>query len=725
VNTALDTSSESPTPKVRVFISYSREDLAFADRIAEALTARGFEPLIDRAQIQAFEEWWRRIEALILRADAVLVLLSPNALSSEVCGKELSFAASLNKRLAPIVARPVDENAVPEGLRRLNFVIFDDPARFDEKLTQLADALSTDLDWVRKHTDFGETARRWSEAGRPRGLLLRAPLLEEAERWIATRPRGTPLATAETQAFIAESRRAATRQRNFLTGSLAAGLVVALALAGLAYWQRGVALEQREAATRQRGIAVEQSEIATRQRDRALLTQSRFLADIGHQSSAVGDAVTAMLFAMEALTSDSIGDQPASERPYSPEAERSLYEALFSQRELLMISDARRGYSGDPDFSKDGKYLAMRYHSYGKPYLEWPYRVWSLVTGDEVKDPETRRIASEPYLESLRRRFKLDSATGRLFDTTTGRVVPLRGVFPETSVISTSLDASRVLTYVGSHVQVWNVSSGQAIATFDPVGHAAMSFDGRLIATATYDGKIRILNLETKDAVEIMNRLAGVATLSFTPDGDRFVTIADDGTARLWDARVGRKYTEFPPLSTAAVRHGETWNGARTIRVESMPPARLENGGMTISQPRSIELVDVATGHVVALIKLDPSFEDAKEGIERDVEIFTDDDKTWVILLREGVPERGWRIFLTTGSLLDHARRIIPRCLTREQRAAAFLDPEPPEWCIEMGKWPYQTDAWKTWLRHRRAKARPPLPNTPEWQQWIAAQADK
>jgi hypothetical protein len=711
MNSALDTSSENPTPKVRVFISYSREDLAFADRIAEALTARGFEPLIDRAQIQAFEEWWRRIEALIVRADAVLVLLSPDALSSEVCAKELSFAASLNKRLAPIVARPVDENAVPEGLRRLNFVLFDDPARFDEKLTQLADALSTDLDWVRKHTDFGETARRWSEAGRPRGLLLRAPLLEEAERWIATRPRGAPLVTEETQAFVAASRRAATRRRNMLTGSLAAGLVVALALAGLAYWQRG--------------IAVQQGEIATRQRDRALLTQSRFLADIGHQNSVVGDAVTAMLFAIEALTSDSIGDQPASERPYSPEAERSLYEALFSQRELLMISDARRGYSGDPDFSKDGKYLAMRYHSYGKPYLEWPYRVWSLVTGDEVKDPEIHRIASEPYLEPLRRRFKLDSATGRLLDATTGRVVPLRGVFPETSVIGTSLDASRVLTSVGSHVQVWNVSSGQVIATFDPVERAAMSFDGRLIATATYDGKIRILDLETKEAVEIINRLAGVAALSFTPDGDRLVTIADDGTARLWDARVGRKYTEFPALSTAAVRHGETWNGARTIRVESMPAARLENGGMTISQPQSIALVDVASGHVVALVQLDPSFEDAKEGIERDVEIFTDDDKTWVILLREGVPERGWRIFLTTGALLDHARRIIPRCLTREQRAAAFLDPEPPAWCIEMGKWPYQTDAWKTWLRHRRAKAKPPLPNTPEWRQWIAAQADK
>jgi hypothetical protein len=32
-------------PKARVFISYSRKDMAFADHLEAALTARGFEPL--------------------------------------------------------------------------------------------------------------------------------------------------------------------------------------------------------------------------------------------------------------------------------------------------------------------------------------------------------------------------------------------------------------------------------------------------------------------------------------------------------------------------------------------------------------------------------------------------------------------------------------------------------------------------------------------------------
>jgi hypothetical protein len=46
------TGRESGEPsKAKVFISYSRKDMAFADRLEVALKARGFEPLIDRSEI--------------------------------------------------------------------------------------------------------------------------------------------------------------------------------------------------------------------------------------------------------------------------------------------------------------------------------------------------------------------------------------------------------------------------------------------------------------------------------------------------------------------------------------------------------------------------------------------------------------------------------------------------------------------------------------------------
>jgi len=38
-------------PKAKIFVSYARKDLAFADRLDAALKARGFDVLIDRAEI--------------------------------------------------------------------------------------------------------------------------------------------------------------------------------------------------------------------------------------------------------------------------------------------------------------------------------------------------------------------------------------------------------------------------------------------------------------------------------------------------------------------------------------------------------------------------------------------------------------------------------------------------------------------------------------------------
>src|SRR5262249_6140121 len=131
-----------------------------------------------------------------------------------------------------------------------------------------------------QHTEFGEQARRWTLAQGSTGLLLRSPVLEEAERWIAARPRGAPAPTDATQAFIRQSRQAATRRRNILTGSLAAGLVVALALAGLAYWQRGIAVEQRGIAQRNEAQAKEERDKATRNFKLAQKTAESLVYDI-------------------------------------------------------------------------------------------------------------------------------------------------------------------------------------------------------------------------------------------------------------------------------------------------------------------------------------------------------------------------------------------------------------------------------------------------------------
>jgi formylglycine-generating enzyme required for sulfatase activity len=226
--------------KLKVFISYSRKDMVFADRLEAALKARGFEPLIDREEIYAFEDWWKRIQALITGADTIIFVLSPEAATSDICREEVEFAALLNKRFAPVVCKRVDDNAVPAPLRRFNYIFCDDDAQFEARINLLAEALETDIEWIRKHTEFGAIARKWEIAGSPgpRGLLLRSPMLDEAERWLASRPPQGPEPTRITRAFIVESRRAATQQKVRALLTIAAVTLVVGVLMG-AWFERG------------------------------------------------------------------------------------------------------------------------------------------------------------------------------------------------------------------------------------------------------------------------------------------------------------------------------------------------------------------------------------------------------------------------------------------------------------------------------------------------------
>ncbi len=224
-------------PTAKIFISYSRNDITFVDRLEPALVARGFAVLIDRQQVHAFEDWWQRLQSLITQADTVVFALSPNSAASEICQREIAYASSLNKRFAPIVCRAVDPKQVPEALSRLNFIFFDDETKFEESLNRLVDALQTNIDWIRKHTDYGEAARRWAASGRAGGLLLRSPALDLAEYWISSRPRGAPVPNAETQEFVAESRRGAvSTQRNRRLVQIAIYTLLLGIIAGLVGW---------------------------------------------------------------------------------------------------------------------------------------------------------------------------------------------------------------------------------------------------------------------------------------------------------------------------------------------------------------------------------------------------------------------------------------------------------------------------------------------------------
>jgi len=232
----------------KIFISYSPNDLAVVEQLEAALKARGFEPLVNRERTFASIDLWPSIEALITKADTMVVVLSPFVLGNPIFQKEVEIAASLNKRFVSIVRRGVTNNLVPEPLRDHKFIRCDDDAHFDDTVAKLAEALNADIDWIRRHTELSAEARRWEKTGKPRSLLLRAPVLEAAEHWIARRPNVAPLPTEATQEFITASRNAAMRKQNILMRVLTAALIVALGLVAFLYSQQNEARQRLEAA---------------------------------------------------------------------------------------------------------------------------------------------------------------------------------------------------------------------------------------------------------------------------------------------------------------------------------------------------------------------------------------------------------------------------------------------------------------------------------------------
>lgn len=199
-----------------VFISYSRQDLLFVNRLQAELVEHGICVTVDREDIEKGEDWWARIQQLITAADTIIFVLSPSSADSPVCQQEVDFAESLNKRFVPIVARDIVGHSVPKALVRINFIFFIENSNvgasgdFKETIDQLVRALEIDIVWIREHTRLGALSLRWKERRDPVEMLLRGVELISAETWLTSRPKHAPNPTDAHRAFITKSRGAAT-----------------------------------------------------------------------------------------------------------------------------------------------------------------------------------------------------------------------------------------------------------------------------------------------------------------------------------------------------------------------------------------------------------------------------------------------------------------------------------------------------------------------------------
>ena len=327
-------------------------------------------------------------------------------------------------------------------------------------------------------------------------------------------------------------------------------------------------------------------------------------------------------------------------------------------------------------------------------------RVWDAATGAMIAllsghkslvaaaafSPDGKRVVTGSF-----------DRTAQQWDAATGEPIgkPLVGHTDAVAGVAFSPDGKRIVTGSFDHTaRLWDAETGDPIGaplaghTFH-VRSVAFSPDGKRILTASYDKTARLWDAETGKPVGVP--LAGhthfVYAAAFSPDGKRIVTASFDGTARLWDAETGK------PIGAPLKGH----TGQVTSAAFSADGKRI----VSASWDETIRVWDADSGKEIAELADDSRVNSAAFSPDGG-RILTADDRT----------ARLWDVFAGAGDLVAHAQAVVPRCLTPEERATLSLPAEPPAWCIERNKWPYQTTAWKEWLGATRAGGHPALPVT-------------
>jgi TIR domain len=164
-----------------VFISYSRRDKAFVQKLVSALEAQKRDVWVDFEDIPFASPWWDEICRGIDSAHAVVFVISPDSLESEVAGLEVNYASQNNKRLIPIVYREAQVQTIPTTISHLNWIYFDKADQFDESVKILLETADTDLEAQEKQTRLLMLAKDWEKRGHDHSLLLRGDVLSDFE----------------------------------------------------------------------------------------------------------------------------------------------------------------------------------------------------------------------------------------------------------------------------------------------------------------------------------------------------------------------------------------------------------------------------------------------------------------------------------------------------------------------------------------------------------------
>lgn len=485
-------------PKSNVFISYSRRNKDFMQRLYAALSADRRDVWVDWEDIPRGEDWLQEIYTGIENADTFVFIVSEHSLLSEVCNQELHHAFEHNKRVLPVIRQDIDrptEKRIAgewfgqpwEQMARTNWArikainwIFARPSDdFDEAVKTLLTTIDQDLDYIKQHTRLHVRARQWEASKHDADLLLRGSDLQRAEAWLRraeANPDNPP--TDLHREFIRASRRSQRRRSRLVGAGVAVALLIA-ALAILAGYLAVVADDRRQ----------EASTSAARAREAQREAQGISLAAQAQLELTGAQPERSVLLALAALDEDRF--------PYVWQAERALGLAVQN-------SPARAIFSGHT-----GEVMGLDVH---------PTSGWIVSAG---QDGDLR--VWEP-----------DGTERLMFQDHQSTVFTARWAPESDRVASSAANASLI---------IWDALSGTSIHEID-LGSAraqALSWspDGAQLAVGLTNGSIQLYDTTSAELLATLPEHTGTVTgLAWSPDGRRILSTSDgvnDRRALVWD----------------------------------------------------------------------------------------------------------------------------------------------------------------------------------------------
>jgi|GEM_PF-6968524 len=575
-----------------VFISYSRRDKEFVEALTHRFEACDRTYWIDWRDILPLTTWRQEIRQGILAANNFLFVMSPHSLVSDECLKEIECAASVNKRLVPIVCQDISECSVPAALAEINWIFFYGAENFEQPFQELQLALDRDLDYVKGHTRLLKLADEWDSQQRDDSFLLRGSHLESVETWLYQKFSQFPPLTQVQLDFVATSRMVETEQQKrdmqnqrIALGATVATLAVVTTLGILTEVRRREAIGQELSALNYASAA----SLALDKPFDALLLGVRANRQLQKSTWIQGplraDTVSALAQAAYQVQQQNIIEGHNDYLygvDFSPDGGLLATASLDGSVKLWQpdgtLINTLPGPGGgaflDVSFSPDGQTVAagggdatlylwnlegtlqqtVKDHQDWITYVQFSsdgQRLASANVDGTVKlwQPDGKPLATLPGNESMVLSVNFNPRNGTLVAASLDGRLNLwqpDGALIKTIQANTDVYEARfspdgtTIAAAGADgtVTLWS-PDGTLLKTFDPVASEGLtsldvSPDGEFVAAAGTDRIICIWRQDGTLVTTLPGHQATVQHLAFSPDGTWLASAGEDLTLRLW-----------------------------------------------------------------------------------------------------------------------------------------------------------------------------------------------